>query len=53
MDKYVCDLCGWIYDPAEGVPESGIEAGTSFADLPEDFECPVCGAGKDDFSIVE
>lgn len=53
MDKYVCDLCGWVYDPAEGMPEAGIEPGTAFADLPEDFECPVCGATKDDFSIVE
>ncbi len=53
MDKFVCDLCGWIYDPAEGAPEMGIEPGTAFADLPEDFECPVCGATKEDFSKVE
>lgn len=50
MDIYVCDLCGWEYNPAEGLPEEGIEPGTSFADLPEDFVCPLCGAGKEDFS---
>ncbi len=53
MDKYVCDLCGWVYDPAEGMPEAGIAPGTAFEDLPADFECPVCGATKDDFSKVE
>ena len=48
--KYVCDLCGWVYDEAAGDPEHGIAPGTKFADLPEDFECPLCGAGKDQFS---
>ena len=48
--KYVCDLCGWVYDEAVGDPEHGIAPGTKFADLPEDFECPLCGAGKDQFS---
>ena len=48
--KYVCDLCGWEYDEAVGDPDLGIEPGTAFADLPDDFECPLCGAGKDDFS---
>lgn len=50
MKKYVCDVCGWEYDPAVGVPEAGIEPGTAFEDLPEDFECPLCGVGKDEFS---
>ena len=50
MDKYVCDLCGYVYDPAKGDPDNGIEPGTSFEDLPNDWECPVCGASKDDFS---
>ena len=50
MKKYVCDLCGWIYDEAIGDPDNGIEAGTLFEDLPDDFECPLCGAGKDSFS---
>jgi rubredoxin len=53
MKKYVCDLCGWVYDPAEGVPDDGIEPGTAFEQLPDDFVCPVCGAGKDDFSPEE
>lgn len=48
--KYVCDVCGWEYDEAVGDPDNGIEAGTKFADLPDDFECPVCGVGKDQFS---
>lgn len=52
MQKMVCVVCGWEYDPAEGVPGDGIEPGTSFADLPDDFVCPECGAGKDDFEPV-
>ncbi len=50
MKKYVCDVCGWEYDPAEGCPDAGIAPGTPFEELPEDFECPVCGVGKDQFS---
>ncbi len=50
MKKYVCNICGWTYDEAEGYPEGGIVAGTKFEDLPEDFVCPLCGVGKDDFS---
>jgi rubredoxin-NAD+ reductase len=53
MKKYVCDVCGWEYDEAEGSPEHGIAPGTKFEDLPEDFECPLCGVGKDDFSEQE
>ena len=53
MAKYVCDVCGWEYDPAEGYEEGGIAPGTSFEDLPDDFECPLCGVGKDEFSKVE
>lgn len=48
--KYVCEICGWIYDEEAGDPERGIAPGTKFEDLPEDFECAVCGAGKDGFS---
>ncbi|MBE5818784.1 MAG: rubredoxin [Clostridiales bacterium] len=51
--KYVCDLCGWEYDEEVGDVDNGIEAGTKFEDLPEDFVCPLCGAGKDEFSKVE
>ena len=53
MKKYVCDVCGWEYDEAVGDPEHGIAPGTKFEDLPEDFECPLCGVGKDNFSEAE
>jgi rubredoxin len=53
MDKYVCSVCGYVYDPAEGDPDNGIEPGTKFDDLPDDWECPVCGAGKSDFEKEE
>jgi rubredoxin len=49
MDKYVCTVCGYIYDPALGDPENDVEAGTSFENLPDDWVCPVCGADKDQF----
>jgi len=49
MDKYVCTVCGYVYDPAVGDPDSGIEAGTSFDDIPEDWVCPLCGVGKESF----
>lgn len=52
MKKYVCDTCGWEYDPEVGYPEGGIEPGTAFEDLPDDFECPLCGVGKSEFSEV-
>lgn len=48
--KYVCDLCGWVYDEEAGDPENGIAPGTKFEDLPDDFVCLLCGAGKDSFS---
>ena len=47
--KYVCTACGYIYDPALGDPDNGVEAGTEFNDIPEDRVCPVCGVGKDMF----
>lgn len=50
MAKYVCDICGYEYDPAVGDPDNGIAAGTSFEDLPADWVCPLCGVGKDQFS---
>ena len=49
MEKYKCIICGYIYDPEEGDPSDGIEPGISFKDLPDDYICPVCGAGKDEF----
>lgn len=48
--KYECTVCGWIYDEEVGVPEEGIAPGTKFEDLPEDFACPLCGVGKEDFA---
>ena len=53
MKKYVCSVCGYIYDPAEGDSEGDIPAGTAFEDLPDDWTCPVCGAGKDEFAPEE
>ena len=49
MKKYVCTVCGWGYDPAKGDPDNGIQPGTAFEDLPEDWTCPECGVGKVDF----
>ena len=53
MKKYVCDVCGYIYDEEIGDPDNGVEAGTKWEDVPEDFLCPLCGVGKDEFSEVE
>lgn len=50
MERYVCDVCGWVYDESEGYEEGGIAAGTLWADVPEDFVCPLCSVGKDQFS---
>lgn len=52
MQKYECDVCGYIYDPEAGDAEGGIAAGTSFDDLPESWLCPICGADKSQFSAV-
>jgi rubredoxin/flavin reductase (DIM6/NTAB) family NADH-FMN oxidoreductase RutF len=49
MKKYVCAVCGYVYDPALGDPDSGVAAGTAFESLPDDWVCPVCGASKDQF----
>ncbi|MFZ5644506.1 MAG: rubredoxin [Bacillota bacterium] len=49
MEKWVCTICGYEYDPAAGDEENGVAPGTSFEDIPEDWVCPVCGAGKDQF----
>lgn len=53
MKKYVCTVCGWIYDEAKGDPDNGIAPGTKFEDLPADYVCPVCGAGNDEFEVYE
>ena len=52
MSKWRCTICGYIYDPAKGDPESGIAAGTPFSELPEDWVCPDCGAPKSEFEEV-
>jgi len=52
MEKYQCIPCGYIYDPAEGDSDNGIAPGTPFADLPDDWVCPMCGADKSQFEKV-
>jgi len=49
MDRYVCKLCGYVYDPKDGDPDSGVKPGTKFENVPADWVCPVCGAGKGEF----
>jgi len=49
MERYKCELCGFIYDPHEGDASSGIEPGIPFSNLPPDYICPICGAGKEEF----
>jgi rubredoxin len=52
MDKYRCTICGYIYDPEAGDPDSGVEGGTPFEEIPETWVCPVCGAPKDSFEQI-
>jgi len=49
MQKYVCTVCNYVYDPELGDPDAGIEPGTPFEDIPDDWVCPTCGAVKEDF----
>ena len=51
--KYICTVCDYIYDPAEGEPDSGIPPGTPFEDLPDDWECPDCSVKKENFEPYE
>jgi len=53
MQKYKCIVCGFVYDPEEGDPDSGIPPGTAFEDIPETWICPVCGVRKADFEPVD
>jgi rubredoxin len=53
MTKYRCTICGYIYDPEQGDPDSRIDPGTLFEELPDDWVCPLCGATKDQFEKVE
>lgn len=49
MDKWVCVICGYVYDPAKGDPENGVKPGTPFEAISDDWVCPDCGASKSDF----
>lgn len=53
MQKYVCLVCGYIYDPETGDPDNDVEVGTKWENVPEDWVCPECGAGKDQFELEE
>lgn len=53
MDKYECSVCGYVYDPDEGDSDNGVDPGTPFEDLPDDWTCPDCGASKDQFEKIE
>jgi len=53
MKKYKCNMCGWIYDETKGIPDEGISPGTIWEDIPNDWVCPLCGSGKEDFDMVE
>jgi rubredoxin len=53
MKKYKCEICGYIYDPSAGDPDSGIKPGTAFEDIPNDWSCPLCGVGKEDFTPTD
>lgn len=53
MKKYKCEICGFVYDEAEGMPADGIPAGTKWEDVPEYWTCPDCGANKEEFKMVE
>ena len=53
MKKYKCTVCGYIYDPAAGDPDNGVDAGTAFDNLPDDWTCPDCGVEKDMFEPLE
>jgi rubredoxin len=53
ISKWECTVCGYVYDPEVGDPDSGIEPGTAFEDLPEDWVCPECGVGKEDFEQLD
>ena len=53
MKKYICNVCGYIYDPQDGDPDGGITPGTPFEEIPNDWVCPLCHVGKTDFSVLE
>lgn len=52
MDKYLCTLCGYVYDEADGDPDNGVAPGTVWDEVPDDWVCPICGVGKDEFEKI-
>jgi len=52
MKKWICLLCGFVYDEEKGLPNEGISAGTRWADIPEDWKCPDCGVRKSNFKMI-
>ena len=53
MKKYICTVCDYVYDQELGDPDNGVEPGTAFEDLPDDWTCPLCGVGKDEFKPMD
>ena len=53
VKQYMCVICGFVYDEAKGLPDEGIAPGTRWEDVPLNWQCPECGAGKDDFEMIE
>ncbi|MEX3917344.1 rubredoxin [Paraburkholderia sp. BR10872] len=53
LKHWVCVICGWVYDEAAGAPDDGLAPGTRWADVPDDWRCPLCDVGKEDFALVE
>jgi rubredoxin len=53
MKKFVCDICGYVYDPGQGDPDNGIAPGVPFEELPDGWVCPICSVGKDQFSPLD
>ncbi len=50
MARFVCNVCGYVYDEEEGCPDAGVAPGTEWKNVPDDFVCPLCGVGKDEFT---
>ena len=53
MEKYLCVICDYVYDPEKGDPDNGVAPGTAFEDISDDWVCPICGADKDQFEVTE
>lgn len=53
VQRYQCNICPYIYDPAEGDPDNGVPPGTAFEDLPDDWVCPLCQVSKDEFTAID